>query len=299
MRRIVLLLLTLVSCAGAYLLRLFQCAGEPDAVPAFFLNIPGVCLWGMLALLALLLLILLFRIPRRGELRAALGCAAGLPFQWAGAVLLIVSGVIAALPFLSAPLSFDFCFALSVSAAALLLIPALTVRFHRGRSFVGVTALLSLLLFLFRLFWLARLTLLNDTLFAYSPLLLFHGLLSLMLVTLVSFSFGDRAERRLLFFASLSVAAAGAAFFGVSGFSDALFILGGAMLALGCFLSVLFSKASEPAPHYEKVDDPFGMFADEDDVFSPSFGEEGETAFDLNRVDRIFRELEGQDELTD
>lgn len=300
MRRILTLLSLPLVAAGTYVLRLFQFIGAPDGLSPFFVRLWSVLPWALLAVFAIILPFPLSREPKRGDFRTDLGTAAGLPFQWAGVGLMLFSGAYGAYVTFPAVQTLSFLASAATCAGALLLLPAVTVTFHRRQNLPKVTLLLSALAFAFRLFTVVQALLRGaegigvtctcdpegrallrgaEGIFSGDALALFIALLLLSLITLASLAFGDRAERRLLFFTACAFASAGAAFCRVEDFSVAVFLVGGAAFALGCFLSVLFAVPASG----RRVTPPSPFTADG----SP----EGE-AFDLARVDRLFREAE-------
>ena len=311
MRRIFMLLLPLAAAGGGYWLRSRQLLLPADGMPAFFKNIWGVYLWSMLALLALLLLLLCLGERRKADFKVSCSAAVGLPFQWAGVLLFCASAALSAITLWPAWQTAEFCIGAGTVLAAFLMLPAVMVRFKRSDSGVGLCLLPPLALAIYRLtryyFSFAN----GPDLFSREMRLLFFAALLLFLLALTALAFGSLCHRRLLFFAGLTVGSAGAALQDTAAFVDALLLLGCAGLALGFYLSVLFS-GKEPdcgAVNFEVVADPFAgkapCAAEDSDPFPvidlqkapppvPAAAPEkkAEDRLDLGRVDRLWNEMQ-------
>lgn len=325
MRRVCMLLLPPAALVGGYWLRMQQTVLAADTAPAFFKNRWGVCLWAMLGGLFLLLMLLGLGEDRDTDLRTSCHAVVGLPFQWAGALLICFAAASAAMVFWPEWRTLGFYVNAATALAVFLLLPVLMLRFRRSEAGVGLLLLPPLLLVLYRLlrYYLSFAS--DPAIHTQEMRLIFFAAFTLFLLSLAALAFGDRCRRRLLLFAGLATGAAGAAMVDTAAFNDALLIVGCTGLAFGFYLSALFAEAGGPArAAYELVqhdpfagkpvapgpetpkaempaeDDPFPVIFDENGVKMPPpqaaavpAGEKKtDGGPDLSRVDRLLREME-------
>lgn len=262
-RRILLALLTIAAAPAAWYLRGQQLLAADGAERALPLSSEQLdwALWGLLAALAVLTLLLALP-ERKGKSLAELHTVAlGAILQGAGALLLTGGAALRLYGLYPDLRSWE-----AVSAAVLLLgalgllIGGLRIGFGSGTR-GGGALLLTMCAAAGELVFCYRAHAADPELHHYAITLLTLAAATLAAALLAGFAFGMGGRRRFLLFAGLTAALSAASLHAAASYDEALCFMGCAAAALGLFLSLLFGVPLQSTPRYELETDPFHLAA--------------------------------------
>lgn len=262
-RRILLALLAIAAAPAAWYLRgqqLLAADGAERTLPLSSAQLDWA-LWGLLAALALLTLLLALP-ERKGKSLAELHTVAlGAILQGAGALLLTGGAALRLYGLYPDLRSWE-----AVSAAVLLLgalgllIGGLRIGFGSGTR-GGGALLLTMCAAAVELVLCYRAHAADPELHHYAITLLTLAAATLAAALLAGFAFGMGGRRRFLLFAGLTAALSAASLHAAASYDEALCFMGCAAAALGLFLSLLFGVPLQSTPRYELEPDPFHLAA--------------------------------------
>lgn len=256
-RRILLTLLTAAAAPAAWWLHARQLSTAYDLIGLPLpVSVQGQTLWGLLAALALLTLLLSLPEKAGRSLAELRGVAPGAVFQGAGALLLAAGGAWQLYELRPILLSSDAIGAAAALLAALGLFGGLWACLG-GESRAGSLLLLPMCAAALQLALSYRAHAADPVTLRYALRCLALAAATLAAAALAGLAFGAGGRRRALLFCALTPALSAAALCTADGYGEALALTGCALASFGFFLSLLFGISHKKHPVYELVDDPF------------------------------------------